>query len=180
MAEEDIASFFDEAILERMRNDIKLGIKQGSHYLTALGLASYTEYLGSIKGNRINEKGQTRHNYNVFLYDLNSEYRKIDEKLQSNKRDSLYRRIRCGLFHEYFIKKKAEIKPRSKHSQGIYYDEDKNKIVISLCDYLNEFINAVNELKKECTENPPYELRKMARYWKFSNMSSGLNIIRDT
>lgn len=172
MAEEDIEAFFDEFILKKMHEDIKSGIKQGANYLTVMYLAAYTEYLGSIKLNSFNKKGQMQLNYNSFLYDLNKEYVKIDKKIRSNEKESLFRRIWCELFNEYFIKEKIQIKTNSKYYQGIYYNEKDDIIIISINDYLNELIEALDKLKNTKKVNPSPGLKKLVKYWKIGNRSN--------
>lgn len=178
MPEKDIEAFFDEFILKKMREDIKSGIKQGANYLTVIYLAAYTEYLGSIKLNSFNKKGQMHLNYKSFLYDLNKEYVKIDKKIRSNKKDSLFRRIWCELFNEYFIKEKIQIKSNSKYYQGIYYNEKEDIIIISINDYLNELIEALDKLKNTKKVNPSPRLKKMVKYWRIGNKSKNIQFIK--
>jgi hypothetical protein len=86
--------------------DIIKVIGTGANYLTALGLLSYTEIIGSF----ITGKGEpASDNFDTFFRRLGSEYDKLlkkHNKKRANKKHVIYDDLRCGLLHEYVIKRK--------------------------------------------------------------------------
>jgi hypothetical protein len=86
----------------------KAGINGGGNFLAALGLLSYTEFVGKIKY-RKKHKGRdcSSKNFNAFYNDLGSYYKEFNDGLDGDK--NVYDIFRCGLVHEYFIKKNCVI-----------------------------------------------------------------------
>ncbi len=70
-----------------------------ANYLAALGLSAYTEFLGGLYRCKLEDR-EVKNNYNEGLKKLGSEY----HALLNNHGDDIYKRIRCGLVHEFFIK----------------------------------------------------------------------------
>ena len=101
---------FKEHIFGWMCRDIEAAIRGGANFLAALGLSGYTEVMGGLKTGKLLTEGRSRCNYDAFLPYLGETYVALDKKLKGEQKDSegnrigLYRAVRCGLAHEYFIK----------------------------------------------------------------------------
>ena len=74
--------------------------------MAALGLSTYTENLGGLYcGNLLNNMGK---NYISFIEDyFPPSYKAVDIQLSS--RGGLYKVVRCGLVHEYFMKVRSTV-----------------------------------------------------------------------
>ena len=82
--------------------DIAKSNKNAGNFLCALALLCYTEFAGGIKRNKFGI-GESKRNFCSFFKDLGKEY----EQFQ-NKHD-IYKIFRCGLAHEYYVKKSCTI-----------------------------------------------------------------------
>ena len=86
----------------------------GGNYLCALGLLCYTEFMGAIY---LRTFDKTPHQlFNAFFYLMGPSYKAFDEQLgkrpsMSNpkRKLSVYEVFRCGMAHEYFIKRNGVI-----------------------------------------------------------------------
>lgn len=89
----------------------------GGNFVAALALLSYTEYGGRLKNNDFSD-GNSRKNFDDFLADLGPAYKQF--LVQHNA----YKIFRCGLAHEYYVKKDCVIAVRSRTqlSAGIGHD----------------------------------------------------------
>jgi hypothetical protein len=87
------------------------------NFIAALSLLSYTEFGGRLKNNDFSD-GNARKNFDDFFGDLGAGYRQL--LTQHN----VYRIFRCGLAHEYYVKKDCVIAIRSGQqlSAGIGHD----------------------------------------------------------
>lgn len=74
----------------------------GGNFMAALALLSYTEYAGRLKNNDFSD-GNNRKNFNDFFTTLGTDYKKF---LDSH---NVYKIFRCGLAHEYYVKKSCVI-----------------------------------------------------------------------
>jgi hypothetical protein len=106
-----------------MYEDIEVAINGNANYLAALGLSTYTENLGGLfQGDLENNLGR---NYAKFIkcYFPKPEYDKVNSVL--SHRGGLYKVVRCGLVHEYFMKIQGTVELHSKTSDkcGIIYDK---------------------------------------------------------
>ena len=121
-------------------DDIEAAINGNANYLAALGLASYTEFLGGLY-RCDHSQGNARKNYNKGLEKLGDQY---DRLLQSHG-DVLYPKIRCGLVHEYFIKGTAQVsnKEESPNGCGIVYDNNIMFFYVSV--YFEHFLEAIRK-----------------------------------
>ena len=84
------------------------------NYLCALGLLCYTEFMGAILLNTFSES--SHHLFNACFALLGKDYDAFDQLLSRepsfndpNKPLSVYEVFRCGMAHEYFIKKSGVI-----------------------------------------------------------------------
>lgn len=99
----------------------KLGVSGGGNFLAALGLLSYTEFAGKLKYNeKKNGYDFASKNFNKFFDDLGPYYKQI-----RNSGVNIYSIFRCGLVHEYSVKKNCTIYMcGDKGSPGIGVDEN--------------------------------------------------------
>ncbi len=93
-------------IRDRIDDDIKVAMKGGATFLAILGLSVYTETLGGFIRNKF-VQGESRKNYEAGLRKMGAKY---GELLKSEY--DPYVNIRCGLVHEFFVKKTVLINPR--------------------------------------------------------------------
>lgn len=98
-----------EVMKRWMIDDVKRAMFFGkANFLAAQGLVIYTEFIGSLitgKG-----EGSGAENFDTFFRRLGIEYKKLLRK-HNNKRKKrkhvVYDDIRCGLIHEYAVKRKG-------------------------------------------------------------------------
>lgn len=86
----------------------------GGNYLCALGLLCYTEFMGAIYLGTFNKSPHQL--FNAFFYLMGPNYKAFDEQLgkqpsMRNRKNklSVYEVFRCGMAHEYFIKRSGVI-----------------------------------------------------------------------
>src|SRR5919109_2766093 len=107
--------------------DIVKAIGVSANYLVALGLSTYTENLGGLyRGNLQTNVGN---NYISFIKDYFPPcYTAVHNKLKPLHKDGLYKVVRSGLVHEYFMKISSTVTIGSANplSCGIIYDTSKN------------------------------------------------------
>ena len=92
-------------------NDIRKAIDNGLNYLTALGLLSYTEFIGSLMPQFLsnlaatNTMRGTKANFYKFYYRLGDSYSLFDRRLVEwlGDNNGVYTVYRGGLSHSYFI-----------------------------------------------------------------------------
>jgi len=118
----------------------KMGINSGGgNFLAALGLLCYTEFAGKIMNE--GKCSSTKH-FNDFFDQLGEEYKDFRHK------HKIYDIFRCGLAHEYFVKKSCTIYMlKGAEKNGIWQD-DKKHYHFSVETYLNHFRDAFDRLEK--------------------------------
>lgn len=120
-----------------------LGINQGGgNFLAALGLLCYTEFMGGIKRG-IFKIDESKNNFNSFFKYLGKEYEYF-----LNKHD-VYKIFRCGLAHEYYVKKSCVI-AMMKNGENIGIGQDNNgRYYFVVEKYFEDFKKACNELQSK-------------------------------
>ena len=108
--------------------------------MAALALLSYTEYGGRLKNNDFSD-GNCRKNFDDFFADLGPAYKQF---LAQHKK--AYNSFRCGLAHEYYVKKDCVIavRPRTQLSAGIGHDGKQYFFIIQ--KYFEDFRTAFEAL----------------------------------
>lgn len=126
------------------------GINGGGNFLAALGLLSYTEFVGKIKyGKKSGSRDSASGNFNAFFNDLGSYYKEFNSGL--DKKKNVYDIFRCGLAHEYFVKDSCTIYMLEKQGlHGVGIDENDNYYFV-VETYFNDFKKAL-----ELYENKHY------------------------
>lgn len=111
----------------------------GGNFMLALALFSYTEYGGRLKNNDFSV-GTSQKNFDDFFSDLGPAYKQF---LQHN---NAYKIFRCGLAHEYYVKKDCVIAVRSRTqlSAGIGHDGTQYFFIVQ--KYFEDFRTAFGAL----------------------------------
>lgn len=121
--------------------DIKKAISVSANYLAALGLSTYTENLGGLySGNLQTNLGD---NYISFIeHYFPASYTTVHTQLPGG----LYKVVRCGLVHEYFMKVHSTviIGNASSLNCGIVYDAISKppKLEFIVDHYFNDYRDA--------------------------------------
>ncbi len=109
-----IADFIDTYIKGFIYNDIERCLKAEASHVVALALLSYTEFIGGLISGNLGKKGHAEKNFERSLKYFPEEYRKVNSSIQLQYFDKgkpisrptgIYEVFRCGLVHEYFIKR---------------------------------------------------------------------------
>ena len=117
----------------------------GGNFIAALGLLSYTEFAGRLKFNKLKKNGDSvaSENFNCFFDLLGDDYKTF------RKNHNVYDIFRCGLSHEYFIKKNFIIYMLgARNPCGIGCDKD-GKYFFVVEKYLIDFKIAFDALEGE-------------------------------
>lgn len=111
----------------------------GANFMAALALLSYTEFAGRLKNNDFSDQN-SRRNFDDFLKELGPVYQ------QFLSQHNAYKVFRCGLAHEYYVKKDCIITVRSSvpGKRGIGFDGQKYFFVIE--PYFADFKKAFEAL----------------------------------
>lgn len=128
-----VRNFFDTYIWDGksggfIYHDLTIAIDKGLNYLVALGLMSYTEFLGSLMPELETEREPTpgRKNFYRFFYRLDKPYHRYeiyDEAMKVGfhpSGDDVYSIYRSGLVHNYFIRGTIQISASEKLSLGSF------------------------------------------------------------
>ncbi len=115
--------------------------------IAALGLVTYTEFLGGIATGNLGRKDASASNFRAFLPYLGSDYVDLE-----HKHIDLYERVRCGLAHEYFMKGKSTIWTQATAPCGIISSRDgPTYLIISV--YRDHLFAGARKLRDEILES---------------------------
>ncbi|MCG7977425.1 MAG: hypothetical protein N0E58_04705 [Candidatus Thiodiazotropha endolucinida] len=124
-----------------------LGISPGvGNFMAALALLSYTEFGGKLKYGHKKKNGTdyASKNFNDFFDQLGTEYSDF-----RNDEQDVYDIFRCGLAHEYYIKKNCtismSIEPENKPGIGLQGD---GSYYFSVEPYCRDLERAFIDLEK--------------------------------
>lgn len=157
MSREQIRRIFEKNVFTFMETDVrrevalaKLGSPcdscgtnpGGGNFLAALGLLSYTEFLGSfITGSY--GRGRARNNFNSMYARLGHNYRDFGKSID------VYDVFRCGMVHEYTVKQSADIAMiRGGELCGIGRQQN-GRLFLVIETYLDDFMVAAKALYTE-------------------------------
>ncbi len=107
-----VDKWYSEIVKGMMDHDLSVAIENKANFLAALGLMVYTEAIGGVVTGYLGVDGRSRQNFEAALPWLGPSYVQTDALLKRQSktgRDGLYKLVRCGLVHEYFIKGAATI-----------------------------------------------------------------------
>ena len=116
----------------------------GGNFVAALSLLSYTEYGGRLKNNDFSDRN-SRKNFDDFFGDLGTGY-----KLLLNQYN-VYKIFRCGLAHEYYVKKDCIIVMRSTKPLDAGIGHDGNQYFFVIEQYYEDFKAAFENLCAKLT-----------------------------
>jgi hypothetical protein len=132
--------------------------------IAALALSTYTEVFGGLCRGDLGPHNSSA-NYNIFINTFfPKEYSELDYLLKSSEVNKslkgLYKAVRCGLVHEYFIR--DTLIAVMKDAPGnltigigiLYYPNDDIKIKFVVSEYFNDFMNAIDRYRNEMKERP--------------------------
>ena len=130
---QEIDAFFQEYVFGFMFNDIVRALNTGTNFLVALGLSVYTEAMCGLVTVHLRDPNWSRRNYEAFLPYLGHPYEKLHDQID------LYKRVRCGLVHEYFVKGQSIIAVRfiPRNAPGIVLEDDTMKLAVEF--YFRDF-----------------------------------------
>lgn len=146
-------------------HDTRKAIDNGLNYLTALGLMSYTEYIGSLMPSYSSGLATTtdmrgkRANFYKFYYRMGKDYILFDRHLKQTFGDNngVYTLYRGGLSHAYFIGGNLKIRKTrwnlssvvAKTSNSSLGFTSEGKLGLATEKYFIDFITVVTELRKK-------------------------------
>lgn len=103
--------FVDEVVKKWMYHDIREAIRGKANFLATLGLMAYTEIMGGLVTGKLRGelvkgkwKSRSKENFKEFV-------KKYFPPSYHSHVDLLYKKVRCGLVHEYFIKEHNKTNP---------------------------------------------------------------------
>jgi hypothetical protein len=118
MGKQEVRSYFDDYVFGFIFSDIKREIalaksgieipgetrsyKGGGNFLCALGLLCYTEFIGGIYTQSFTE-GTDKSRFDAFFNLMGPYYQEF------NRQVDVYKVFRCGMAHEYLVKKSCVI-----------------------------------------------------------------------
>lgn len=108
MSKQEVENFFNEYIFGFIFSDIQREInlarsgKDAGNFLSALGLLCYTEFMGGIAAGSFRKKS-LKSRFDTFFNLMGKDYEDF------NKNVNVYKVFRCGMAHEYFIKRNCTI-----------------------------------------------------------------------
>lgn len=145
LTRKQVLAIFDQYISEFIFNDIERSIHAGTNFLTALGPMSYTEFVGGLMSCNAGQRGHAERNFYEAYNRLGPAYADFDRTVRrrfrkrKTKPRNVYDVIRCGLVHEYFIKKNFVIAQGHQHRGAPGVGWLGNKLVIANDNYFNDF-----------------------------------------
>jgi len=128
-----ILHVFDEHVFGAMRTELDCALRGGAANLAALGLVTYTEFLGGILTGNLGRRDASGSNFRAFLPYLGADYKEL-----AVHGIDIYERVRCGLEHEYFIKGESTVWSEASAPCGIISSANGPTyfIVSVYCDHL--------------------------------------------
>ena len=118
-----------------------LGINPGGgNFLAALGLLCYTEFGGWL----LRGKPTPQRNFDAFFDRLGKPYADLRQKHKK-----VYNTFRCGLAHEYFVKRSCTIHMKGKRGQPGIWQERDGHYRFSVSRYWRDLKAAFDVLQEE-------------------------------
>ncbi len=126
VTQQEVRDFFSKYVFGFMFSDIQREINLarsgvgGGNFLAALGLLCYTEFMGAVQNcNEPTPRKEDKGKFDLFFDALGSQYDALNKKINA------YDIFRCGMAHEYFVKKSCTIAMLDKGAPcGIVRDPD--------------------------------------------------------
>lgn len=137
------AKRFIVADIERELTFARAGNDAGN-FLCALALLCYTEFMGGVERNKF-ERGEARRNFESFFPQLGPAYAALTGTMD------VYDIFRCGLAHEYYVKRDCTIYMFGDPKPALGRREDRYFFVVE--QYFNDFKEAVQALEARLYED---------------------------
>jgi hypothetical protein len=140
-----VLELFDQYVSGFIFTDIERSIGARTNFLTALGLMSYTEFIGGLISGNAGQRGHAQSNFYAAYNRLGSAYVEFDRTVRrrfrgrTTKPRNVYDVIRCGLVHEYFIKKNFVIARRDQRRNAPGLSWSGNKLAMANRNFFSDF-----------------------------------------
>jgi hypothetical protein len=170
MSREHIRRIFEKNVFTFMDSDIRREVERakltetcetcgaepgGGNFLAALGLLTYTEFLGSFCSGKFGPR-HARTNFRAFYERLGPCYRAFGETID------VYDVFRCGMVHEYTVKHSADIAMvRGSETCGIGCSPN-GRLFFVVERYMDDFLIAARVLYAELMQSPDPRLPERA------------------
>jgi len=135
------------------RDDFKAAVQPfrippgGANFLAAMGLLSYTEFVGKLKYNeKKNGRDYASGNFNRFFDNLGLGYKQF----RASCCPDVYNKFRCGLVHEYLPKATCDIHMVKKPDKPIGIGVERSGQYYFVVEtYFEDFKRAFDQLEKD-------------------------------
>ena len=115
----------------------------GGNFLSALGLLVYTEVAGGVMRGTF-DRGEGRNNFGAFFHSMGSGY----ENFGAVHAVDIYSDFRCGLAHEFYVKRTCVVEMIDKnYDMGIIKRD--GKFIFCVERYYNDFKEAFEKLERD-------------------------------
>lgn len=136
-----VDDFFDRFVFGLMKEDLDKARQQHANHLAALGLAVWTEVLGGLLTGKLRNGGESYNNFVAFLKYMGKDY--------SDCADQAYRKLRCGLVHEYLIDEQPDTKVYSEAWAICGIFEKKGKLHMHLPTYSRDLFESAERYRQQ-------------------------------
>ena len=159
MTRRQALQLFDHYVKGFIFTDVERSIRAKTNFLTALGLVSYTEFIGGLMSGNAGQAGHSRASFNEAYRRLGPAYIAFDNEIgrrfhdRRRKPRSVYDIVRCGLVHEYFVKKNFVIARRRARRSAPGVGWFGQKILIANQNYYQDFKTMCLAYRQELFEN---------------------------
>ncbi len=145
MTRHEILALFDQYVKGFIFTDVERSLRARTNFLTALGLMFYTEFIGGLISGNAGQRGHAEKNFYEAYNRLGPAYIRFDRAVsgrfhgRKKKPRNVYDVVRCGLVHEYFIKKNFVIARRNQHPKAPGVGWSGKQLVVANRNYFNDF-----------------------------------------
>lgn len=151
-----LSHFLEHTVKKEMYREIAVNIASNNPISASLALFSFSEVVGGVSRiihGELEEvafgPNQSARNFEEILKNMGKPYEKVDFRL-------VYRVIRGGIVHSYFIRKPASIVMNPDDPYGILdyglkcsFSMDSDRIMFNVNQFFKDFKRAVNKVKRE-------------------------------
>jgi hypothetical protein len=121
--------------------DIARSGQSAGNFIIALVLLCYTEFAGGLKRNNFS-RGQASNNFNEFFNFMGARYKAFNQSV------NVYSIFRCGLAHEYYVKKDCTIAMLHSSTRNGVGRNRSGQYYFIVEKYFEDFKKAFNQLEK--------------------------------
>src|SRR2546422_11635270 len=80
-----VHGFFGEYIFGFMKHDLEVAINASANFLSALGLVTYSEFLGALKEGTVTTVHGNQAKFEAFLPYLGAPYVQLDKEIEADR-----------------------------------------------------------------------------------------------